>query len=68
MTDTMARRDSRPANKLRFMQPQEFEDEAAQLLAEYGHKHGMVTAPPVPVDEIVEHGHMKRLGRFRHAL
>ena len=54
MTDTMARRDSRPANKLRFMQPQEFEDEAAQLLAEYGYKHGMVTAPPVPVDEIVE--------------
>jgi hypothetical protein len=36
------------------MQPQEFEDETAQLLAEYGHKHGMVTAPPVPVDEIVE--------------
>lgn len=50
----MAQYDSRPANKLRFMQPQEFEDEAAQLLAEYGHKHGMVTAPPVPVDEIVE--------------
>lgn len=50
----MARRDSRLANKLRFMQPQEFEDEAAQLLAEYGYKHGMVTAPPVPVDEIVE--------------
>ncbi|MBL8812484.1 MAG: ImmA/IrrE family metallo-endopeptidase [Planctomycetaceae bacterium] len=50
----MARRDFRSANKLRFMQPQEFEDEAAQLLAEYGHKHGMVTTPPVPVDEIVE--------------
>lgn len=50
----MARRDSRPANKLRFRQPQEFEDESAQLLAEYGHKYGMITAPPVPVDEIVE--------------
>ena len=50
----MDRRDSRPANRLRFMQPQEFEDETAQLLAEYGYKYGMVTAPPVPVDEIVE--------------
>jgi len=40
--------------KLRFLKDQEFEDEAALLLAEYGNKHGIVTAPPVPVDEIVE--------------
>ena len=50
----MARRHFKPVNKLRFMQPQEFEEEAAQLLTEYGQKHGMVTTPPVPVDEIVE--------------
>lgn len=43
-----------PANKLRFMKDQEFEDEAALLLAEYGNKHGQVIAPPVPVDEMVE--------------
>lgn len=40
--------------KLRFMKDQEFEDEAALLLAEYGAKHGQVTSPPVPVDDIVE--------------
>lgn len=50
----MVRRNPRPASVLRFMHEREFEDEAAQLLAEYGHKHGMVTSPPVPVDEIVE--------------
>ena len=43
-----------PANKLRFMKDQEFEDEAALLLAEYGNKHGQVVAPPIPVDEMVE--------------
>jgi len=43
-----------PANKLRFMKDQEFEDEAALLLAEYGNKHGHVIAPPIPVDEMVE--------------
>lgn len=43
-----------PANKLRFMKDQEFEDEAALLLAEYGNKHGQVIAPPIPVDEMVE--------------
>ncbi|MDP1797945.1 MAG: ImmA/IrrE family metallo-endopeptidase [Planctomycetaceae bacterium] len=43
-----------PANKLRFMKDQEFEDEASLLLAEYGNKHGQVTATPVPVDEMVE--------------
>src|SRR5438552_17976630 len=37
----------------RFMHPPEFEDEAALLLAEYGNTCGQVTAPPVPVDELV---------------
>ena len=50
----MAKRFSTPSNKLRFMKDQEFEDEAALLLAEYGNKHGQVMAPPVPVDEMVE--------------
>jgi hypothetical protein len=54
MIDTMPRYNSGSTNKLRFMQPQEFEDEAIQLLAEYGNKHGLVTAPPIPIDEIVE--------------
>lgn len=36
------------------MKDQEFEDEATLLLAEYGNKHGQITSPPIPVDEIVE--------------
>src|SRR5271157_889442 len=50
----MAGRMSTSGPKLRFMKDQEFEDEAALLLAEYGTKHGQVTATPIPVDEIVE--------------
>ncbi|QDU76929.1 hypothetical protein Pan97_39860 [Bremerella volcania] len=50
----MAKRVSKPGPKLRFMKDQEFEDEAALLLAEYGNQHGQVTAPPIPIDEIVE--------------
>ena len=40
--------------KLPFMTDQEFEDEAALLLAEFGRKHGQVARPPIPIDEIVE--------------
>lgn len=50
----MDKRYSTPAAKLRYMKEQEFEDESALLLAEYGRKHGMVIAPPIPIDEIVE--------------
>lgn len=50
----MARRIAMPGPKLRYMKDQEFEDEAALLLAEYGNKHGQVIAPPIPVDEMVE--------------
>jgi len=50
----MAKRFPTPANKLRFMKDQEFEDETALLLAEYGNKHAQVIAPPIPVDEMVE--------------
>lgn len=40
------------------MRDQEFEEETALLLAEFGNQHGHVTAPPVPIDEIVEE-HLK---------
>lgn len=50
----MAKRYSKSAAKLQFMKDEEFESEAAILLVEYGGKNGMVTAPPIPVDEIVE--------------
>jgi len=50
----MAKRVAQPGPKLRFMRDQEFEDEAALLLAEYGNRHGQVAAPPIPIDEIVE--------------
>src|SRR5262245_7177617 len=36
------------------MKDQEFEDEAALLLAEHGRKYGEITSPPIPIDEIVE--------------
>jgi len=35
------------------MKDQEFEDEAALLLAEYSRQHVAITAPPIPVDDIV---------------
>jgi hypothetical protein len=35
------------------MTNQEFEDEAALLLAEYSRQHVPVTAPPIPIDDIV---------------
>jgi hypothetical protein len=51
----MAKSGSRHSNtKLRFLTDREFEDETVLLLAEYGNKHGQATAPPIPVDEIVE--------------
>jgi hypothetical protein len=50
----MAGRISTPGPKLRFFKDQEFEDESALLLAEYGTKHGQITSPPIPVDDIVE--------------
>ena len=60
----MARRSSTTGTKPRFLTDQEFEDEAALLLAEYGNQHGQVTAPPVPIDDIVE-GHLKLAIEFR---
>jgi hypothetical protein len=37
-----------------YLRKEFIESEAAQLLAEYGQEHGHVTAPPVPVDDIIE--------------
>lgn len=60
----MAKRLPQTDRTPRFMHPQEFEDEAALMLAEYGREHGMVTAPPIPIDEIVEE-HLKIAVEFR---
>lgn len=54
----MARHAPRTESSMRFIQPQEFEDEAALMLAEYGREHGVVTAPPIPIDDIIEE-HLK---------
>src|ERR1043165_9124983 len=51
----MAKRYAKPPPELKFMRPQEFEDEAALILAEYGNAHGNITEPPIPIDEVVEH-------------
>jgi hypothetical protein len=50
----MARQLSTAGQKLKFLTDQAFEDETTLLLAEYGKKRGQVTAPPIPVDDIVE--------------
>lgn len=50
----MAKRFVKSEQSPRFMQPQEFDDEASLILAEYGRVYSIVTAPPIPIDEIVE--------------
>lgn len=50
----MAKRESKGDQNLPFLQDAEFEDAAALMLVEYGNQHGQVTAPPVPIDEIIE--------------
>lgn len=60
----MVRRISNSQRKPRFMRPEEFEEEAAVLLAEYGQQHGFVTAPPIPIDDIVEE-HLKIVVEYR---
>lgn len=60
----MAKRLPQTARTPRFMHQQEFDDEAALLLAEYGRERGIITAPPIPIDDIVEE-HLKILVEFR---
>jgi len=50
----MARRFTKAKSDVSFLTPDDFENEAALILAEYGSAHGQVTAPPVPIDDIVE--------------
>ena len=50
----MARRSISSGPKLKYMLDQDFEDEAALLLAEFGRKHSQILVPPIPIDEIVE--------------
>lgn len=60
----MAKRRPQTERTPRFMHQQEFDDEAALILAEYGREHGIVTAPPIPIDDIVEE-HLKIVVEFR---
>lgn len=41
-------------SELRYIKEEGFEQEALALLYAYGAAHGAVTAPPIPVDDIVE--------------
>lgn len=50
----MTRRIARPRTDVPYLTKKQIEAEAALLLAEYGQDHGEVTAPPVPIDEIIE--------------
>ncbi len=60
----MARRFTKAKSDVSFLTPDDFENEAALILAEYGSAHGQVTAPPVPIDDIVE-VHFKLVVEFR---
>ena len=50
----MARQLVRTRGDVPFLTERQLEDEALLLLAEYGREQCEVTAPPVPIDEIIE--------------
>jgi len=50
----MKRRLAAPRSEAPFLRKSEIAAEAAVLLAEYGQQHGELTAPPVPIDNIIE--------------
>jgi len=50
----MARRSAIPRSDVPYRTKEQLQDEAALLLAEYGERFKAVTAPPVPVDDILE--------------
>lgn len=54
----MSKRPSRSDQGFQFLRDSEFEDAAALMLDEYGRQCGQVTAPPVPIDDIIEE-HLK---------
>lgn len=59
----MARRSAKPKSEVSFLTPDDFENEAALVLAEYGTARGQVTGPPVPIDDIIEE-HFKLVVEF----
>jgi len=50
----MSRRVAVARDEVPFLPKPHIEREAELVLAEYGEAHGAVTAPPVPIDEIIE--------------
>jgi hypothetical protein len=50
----MAKQSSLVGPKVPYLPKQHIEDEASLLLAEYGRVHGVVTGPPIPIDDIIE--------------
>jgi hypothetical protein len=50
----MPRRSASAEPKVPYLPKKHIEEEASLLLAEFGGKHRMVTAPPIPIDDIVE--------------
>lgn len=50
----MARRSASPRNEVPYRTKEQLQDEAALLLAEYGERFKLVTAPPVPVEDVLE--------------
>lgn len=50
----MARRSAAPKSDVPYLHEKQIEAEADVLLAKYGEQFGIVTEPPVPVDEIAE--------------
>jgi hypothetical protein len=60
----MAKRVFKSDRTIPFLQDAEFEDAAALMLDEYGRQCGQVTAPPVPIDDIVEE-HLKLVIEIR---
>jgi len=60
----MARRFTKPKPDVSYLAPDDFENEAALLLTEYGNAHGHINEPPIPIDDIVEE-HFKLVVEFR---
>jgi hypothetical protein len=50
----MARRSAAPKSRVPLLHEKQIEAEANSLLAEFGEEFGVLTAPPVPIDEIAE--------------
>jgi len=40
--------------KVKFLKPDTIETEASRTIFDYGHKFGVISAPPIPIDQILE--------------